>query len=62
MTEFIDEALGDGCRIVLLAGTGSAPEDSVLSSAMLNLGPARWALSCVQGYRGPSAVLLPVSH
>ena len=39
--EFIDELLEDGIRPIIIAGTSSAPEDSVVSCAMLNLGPSR---------------------
>jgi hypothetical protein len=41
VTEFIDEVLADGIRPIILAGTSSAPEDSVVSCAMMNLGPSR---------------------
>jgi beta-phosphoglucomutase-like phosphatase (HAD superfamily) len=39
--EFIDDVLADGIRPIILAGTSSAPEDSVVSCAMMNLGPSR---------------------
>jgi hypothetical protein len=38
---FIDEAAAAQVRIAVIAGTASAAEDSAISSAMLNLGPAR---------------------
>ena len=41
VTEFIDDALADCAKLVLLSGTASCPEDSILSSAMFNLGPSR---------------------
>ncbi|KAG7671940.1 hypothetical protein Ndes2526B_g07123 [Nannochloris sp. 'desiccata'] len=41
VTEFIDDVLADGIRPIILAGTSSAPEDSVVSCAMMNLGPSR---------------------
>lgn len=39
--QFIDDVLADGVRPVILAGTSSAPEDSVISAAMIGLGPSR---------------------
>lgn len=39
--QFIDDMLADDVQPVILAGTASAPEDSVVSSAILNLGPSR---------------------
>jgi hypothetical protein len=41
VAEVIDDALADGARVVVLAATASSPEDSLVSSAMLNLGPRR---------------------
>ena len=41
VTDFIDEVLEDGVKPVILAGTNSAREDSVISCAMLGLGPTR---------------------
>jgi hypothetical protein len=41
VAEFIDEALSEGVKIGVISCTASAPEDSLLSSAMLNLGPSR---------------------
>lgn len=41
VAEFIDEALAEGVKIGVITCTASAPEDSLLSSAMLNLGPSR---------------------
>lgn len=41
VTDFIDDVLADGIKPVILAGTSSAPEDSVVSCAMMNLGPSR---------------------
>ena len=41
VAQFIDDILADGVRPVVLAGTSSAREDSVISSAMVNLGPSR---------------------
>jgi hypothetical protein len=41
VVEFIDEVLADGIRPIILAGTSSAAEDSVVSCAMMNLGPTR---------------------
>lgn len=39
--ELLDDAMADGVKPVILAATASAPEDSAISCAMLNLGPSR---------------------
>ena len=39
--EFVDEALEAGARLAVVAGTASAPEDRLVSSAMFHLGPMR---------------------
>jgi len=41
VAQFIDDLLEDGVCPVVLAGTASAPGDSVVSCAMMNLGPNR---------------------
>lgn len=41
VAQFLDDALADGVRPVVLAGTASAPEDSTVSCAMLGMGPTR---------------------
>lgn len=41
VTQLIDDALADGAVLAAVAGTASSPEDNILSSATLNLGPAR---------------------
>lgn len=43
---FLDAALAEGARIAVVASTASVPEDGLVSSAMLNLGPNRWAQWC----------------
>ena len=40
-TQFIDDLLADGVLPVVLGGTASAPDDRVVSAAMMNLGPNR---------------------
>lgn len=44
---FLDAALQDGARVAVVAATASVPEDGLVSSAMLNLGPNRWARVCL---------------
>lgn len=41
VVEFIDDVLADNVQLVILAGTASAMDDSVVSAAMMNLGPNR---------------------
>jgi hypothetical protein len=38
---FLDDALADGAQIAVVAATASVPEDGLVSSAMMNLGPNR---------------------
>ena len=41
VASFLDDALASGARCVVIAGTASAAEDSLVSSAMYQLGPSR---------------------
>jgi hypothetical protein len=53
--EFVDDALAAGAAVVVLTGTASDPGDSVVSSAMLQLGPARAAALTVVSASGRGA-------
>ena len=39
--DFIDELIQDNVKIVLIGGTASDPNDSVVSAVTMNLGPSR---------------------
>ncbi|EFN59021.1 hypothetical protein CHLNCDRAFT_137701 [Chlorella variabilis] len=41
VAQFLDDALAEGAPVAVVAATASVPEDGLVSSAMLNLGPNR---------------------
>ena len=47
VAQFLDDALAEGAPVAVVAATASVPEDGLVSSAMLNLGPNRCVCVCV---------------